>query len=390
MKLSKLLVSVNVAATIPMVVQAAAGATELKVGGTADWLKDSISTLDKPKVGSPTGKAASIARAVGRAKKEPTTLSDGHSAILRPFVPNRRLPRRSDLEMALKAQEPKMAPEPVPTLNGNVSGFYAQNPDNTYPSYGESTPAPRISQNSAVGLRQTKTRPERMAEMTRSLVKAIPMMNQANPTNGGRPINPIRDLDLSTREGSSVSPQRGFPLMQRAEHRLLDTPAGYPTPEDSGILSANDPVMNPNLGSMGSTNTPMMAGAGTTGSAGPPPFPLNLLPEASLKQFIHGSMGGGGGMSRAPHVSFGSWHSNNTYAMAHSLPPGGFHNYAGSFRAYGPSAHRYGSRSLAMQPLKRNVSSSKRYVIAKQPTVAKPAEPKVATYAPYTASTRYY
>jgi hypothetical protein len=385
MKLSKLLVTVNVAATIPIVAQAAAGASETKVD-TGEWLKDSISSLDKPRVGSSSGKAASIAKAVVRAKKEPVALSDGHAAILRPFVPNRRLPRRSDLELALKAQEPKMAPDPVPTLNGSVSGFYQQNSENTYPSYGESIPAPRISQNSAVGLRQTKTRPERMADMTRNLIRSMPVMNQANSANiGSRPINTMKDLTLTTREGSSVSPQQGFPMMQRAEHRLLDS--GNGGAEEGGMLSVNDPQMNPNLGSIGGAGAPMEA-VGTTGSAGPPPFPLNLLPEASLKTFIRGSMGGG--MSRAPRVSFGSWHGTT---MAHSLPPGGFHNYAsGGFRGFAAPGHRYGSRSLAMAPIRHNAPSSKRYVISRQTTAAyKPvAEPKVATYAPYAASTRFY
>jgi len=388
MNLSKLWVSVNVAATMPLVVQAAAGAAEtVKVATTSDWLKDSISSLDKPSSSVSTNKkAASIARAVARAKARPA-LSDTPKTVLRPFVPHRPLPSRAELETALKAQEPKMALEPSPTLNGSVSGFYQSNNDNIYPSYSESTPAPRISQNSAIGLRQTKTQKERIADISKNLIKSMPMLNQAVSANiPSRPVNaPIsmmKDLSLATREQSSVPPQSGFPMMQRAEHRLLDS-YNCNSEEGNNKISAADMQIAPEAPVGAAADR--LDSAGTVSSAGPPPFPLNLLPEASLKKFIRGSMGGAG-VSRAPRVYFGSWHGTT---MARGLPPGGFHNYSGARGFAVPTAHRYQSRSLAMAPAHHNVPSYKRYVATS--SAYKPApEPKVATYAPYAASTRFY
>jgi hypothetical protein len=389
MNLSKLWVSVNVAATMPLVVQAAAGAAEtVKVATTSDWLKDSISSLDKPSSSVSTNKkAASIARAVARAKakSEPSALADTPKAALRPFVPHRPLPTRAELEIALKAQEPKMAVEASPTLNGNVSGFYQSNNDNIYPSYNESAPAPRISQNSAIGLRQTKT--QRIADISRNLIKSMPMLNQAASANvPSRPLNaPIsmmKDLSLATREQSSVPPQSGFPMMQRAEHRLLDS-YNCNSEEGNNTISAADMQIAPEPPAGATADR--MDSAGTVSSAGPPPFPLNLLPEASLKKFIRGSLGGGG-ISRGPRVYFGSWHGTT---MARSLPAGGFHNYSGARGFAVPSVHRYQSRSLAMAPAHHNVAGSKRYV-ATSPSYRPAPEPKVATYAPYAASTRFY
>jgi hypothetical protein len=396
MNLSKLWVSVNIAATMPLVVQGAAGAAEAAKVATSDWLKDSISSLDKPNTGvSSSKKPTSVSRAVARAKAkpQPVVLADGPTKILRPFVPHRPLPTRAELETALKAQEPKMAVEQSPTLNGGVSGFYQSNNENIYPSYSESTPAQKISPNTAIGLRQAKTQKERMADMTRNLIKSVPMLQQVTanavaprPTN--MPISPIKDLSLATRDQSSVAPQQGFPMMQRAEHRLLDTYSDS-SGEGSTTISASDMQMNAAQMANAGGSPDRLDSAGTASSAGPPPFPLNLLPEASLKKFIRGSMGGGG-MARAPRVYFGSWHGTT---MAHSLPPGGFHNYSyaggGGFRT--PTVHRYGTRTVAMAPVKHNnAPSSKRYAIAKQATTAYKPEPKVATYAPYAASAKFY
>jgi hypothetical protein len=57
-------------------------------------------------------------------------------------------------------------------------------------------------------------------------------------------------------------------------------------------------------------------------SAGPPPFPLNLLPQDSLKQLINGRRD----RVDAPPSYFGSWHGQKLSC----LPPSGFQSYARS------------------------------------------------------------
>jgi hypothetical protein len=380
MKLSKLLVSVNFAATIPIVVQTAASAQDPIKVNTSEWLKDSISSLGDS--GS-SNKSTAVSRAVARLKSKDrdAALSEAQKPILRPFVPNRKLPRRADLEMALKAQEPMMAAEPSSVLSGKVSGFF-QNNDESFSSYTDESSQFKASQKTAIGLRQTKTRPERIAEMTRNLMKTIPAISQESaPAVANQPINAMRDLSLITRDGSSVPTQRGFLMMQQAEHSLLNE--NGPAEQDGNMMSASALQISP--------QEENMEGPTTMGSAGPPPFPLNLLPEASLKRFIRGSLGTNHSNPSTPRVYFGSWHRS---ATMNSLPAGGFHTYStyASRRVSTPAVRRSGSSTVAVVPGKRNHLNSRRYLVSKPPSrVYKPSvEPRVATYPPYAASASVY
>src|SRR5262249_1963539 len=67
---------------------------------------------------------------------------------------------------------------------------------------------------------------------------------------------------------------------------------------------------------------------------GPPPFPLNLLPEDQLKEFIRGRRNN---QVAAPPSYFGSWHKQSTIA---NLPPSGFHSFGAPRVQF--AAARYG------------------------------------------------
>src|SRR5262249_43812263 len=81
---------------------------------------------------------------------------------------------------------------------------------------------------------------------------------------------------------------------------------------------------------------------------GPPPFPLNLLPEDQLKEFIRGRRNN---QVEAPPSYFGSCHNQSTIA---NLPPSGFHSFVAPARAqfggarYGPVLTRVVSQRKAV------------------------------------------
>ncbi len=73
---------------------------------------------------------------------------------------------------------------------------------------------------------------------------------------------------------------------------------------------------------------PQFASSGF-GAAGPTPFPLNLLPEASLKQLVKTIAGRRTSSANTQQVAFGSWHSASTLSSMSgnhvtNLPYAGF------------------------------------------------------------------
>src|SRR5262249_22172118 len=94
MKLSAILVSVNIAATVPIAAQAA----EEAVSDKADWLKQNLASIDK------TGKTekSRISLSVSDVSARTSTIK------LRPFVANRKLPSKRDIELQLSAQQARL------------------------------------------------------------------------------------------------------------------------------------------------------------------------------------------------------------------------------------------------------------------------------------------
>lgn len=102
-------------------------------------------------------------------------------------------------------------------------------------------------------------------------------------------------------------------------------------------------------------------------TAGPPPFPLNLLPEATLKDFV----GRKRAAVSAPPAYFGSWHQSG---HSRNLPYAGFASHMGSRQIL---ATHFSQRSpVVKKPIQRGASKKYRQAaIAPMPTVA--------TYGPY-------
>lgn len=91
MKLSAILVSVNIVATVPVAAQAA----EEAVSDKAEWLKQNLAAIDK------TGKAASSKISLS----DPGVSARAKGTKLRPFMANRKLPSKRDVDMQLSAQQ---------------------------------------------------------------------------------------------------------------------------------------------------------------------------------------------------------------------------------------------------------------------------------------------
>jgi hypothetical protein len=388
MKLTKILFSVNLAAAIPVALQASAGAQEEVKTDTAGWLKNSIASLDTPSTKDNSDqKSKSVSNAVKRAKSGSYLSAPMQAkADIMPFVPHRALPHRADVNDGLQAQTPRMARESNISLSGGVSTYYA----GSQPSPYQMTPASsNASPTSAIGLRPTKSRQDRVAEMTKSMMKFIGN-GQVQKSVGEVHRNLLTKIELPSRSQSSVAPQAGFPMMRQAEAMLSP---GSNEQGQSGMANMQmQPFNGEQTNQMSMQMSPMQGmGApgvsGTADSAGPPPFPLNLLPEASLKQLVRGSA-----PKRAlgPKVSFGSWHNNSTIA---SLPPGGFQTYSpgrAQNRSVGKS-HFSTYASNSHHATKRTATSvSKDHSVARRLPARQPQENRIAVYAPYSAQPRIF
>lgn len=328
MKLSAILVSVNIAATIPVAMCQMAQASEEGSKETGDWLKSSLAALEK----------SSSRKAVVTTKgKRKYSLSD-HSAMtpeikaegikLRPFVPNRKLPRRQDLEMPLVAQTPTLAPD-AEQLAGQVS------------EYGRSESAyGTISGRSAVSAYSPERSSSRIdaPKLSRQMVnprsfmtqQAVPNQMQAAPrpiVTAMQKVARMPKMEMMQRAAEQVhqhfQPQQFAAAQPDASAEWLGQPntaQGEQMVAQSGALLA--PMLAPNdqalvdqmvdQAQMEIVVAQQQAEARRT-SAGPPPFPLNLLPEDQLRNLVQKRP-----TIRGPKSYFGSWH------QVRILPRAGF------------------------------------------------------------------
>src|SRR6516162_5947400 len=101
MKLSRFLVSVNIAAVIPIVSQLAGHAADEAVSDKALWLKENLASIGERKAAvrlkaqtAFLAKSASLAKSSDLPERLTTTKQ---LSKLRPFVANRKLPSQKEL-----------------------------------------------------------------------------------------------------------------------------------------------------------------------------------------------------------------------------------------------------------------------------------------------------
>ena len=229
-----------------------------------------------------------------------------HTIKLRPFMANRKLPSRQDLELALIEQKAKLAQETNSRLNGQVSTFIVgsenNNQDCTPRAYSRNIAHKNYTRQTALRTEQSNFSFMKQAEQ-RLLSSTLPKINEANITSPHMPsLN--NSVNMPPNMLSTIAPTQTTPQMMPLSM------------ESYNATAMNPPSCFP---SSLSSNSPSQTTASGFGSAGPPPFPLNLVPEATLKQLIKSLASGmPSHTGTGPRASFGSWRGTNSSNLAYA------------------------------------------------------------------------
>jgi hypothetical protein len=270
MKFSKIILSINLAAAIPLVAVAhsAAQAADKAISDKAQWLKDNLSQVQ--------GLSATpgLLQSINNNFQNKSVTSANPAVRYRPFVPNRPLPSEKELSQTLLLQTARLAPPTSAPLSGTVSAFgspakpeylnhrgnkilkpstFAQALNTKYSQIADQIPARLATIDSAI----------KASKLIPSTISAIAAPSQIPKL--AQPAQPSYSPDL-------------------AEHTQTSE---LIVPSESEALGASDMNMV-NQYSQEQEVVPDNSMAQANSSAGPPPFPLNLLPEASLRQLMRG------------------------------------------------------------------------------------------------------
>ena len=362
MKFLKILVSLNLVVTMPFV--APAFAADQTVSDKAAWLQNSLGENKK-------------SSDLVELKATQGSLSQSYTNVrLRPFVPNRKLPSQKELDQAaLVALTPRMAPDPNVALSGRITTNTINN--TTVSTLHKDVPNVHKFINTITALSKTAA-----AAKANFAAASAPSVSSAN----------VAVQEEQSAISSQVPAQVGYPMMRQAErHLFAQSQTTQEALADQALIerfAANE---------LGSDATVGGSGLGaTTNSAGPPPFPLNLLPEASLKQLIHGLGRQQNLVSRTTAAaSFGSW--PHRQMIASRLPLAGFQSHIHSYGYAHACAHRHYARTTYQQSqhmqtitrIRRNL-----YWTARQPWIPMSREVRnalnVAAYPPYAGQIRLF
>jgi hypothetical protein len=269
----------------------------------------------------------------------------GRTVKLRPFVRNRALPSRREIA-ALQEERARMAEEvrTFSQLNGKVSAFENyQSPNydsNSRPSNSRHRVnrfhkpiQTAVSQPPAVTIAPPPPQePLPIVEATQSLPTAEPVIKPVANTNQGFSFLHNAEQYFSGLFSHPPDMSASSQTKQAAPLSVIESPPGYPTfPPESPSQSMSNTPMSLSVSPVASA----MSEPSGFGSAGPPPFPLSLLPAPALKQLIRSmAYGSTSHAGHAPPSYFGSWHNNSTFnanspatSVAYLTPQGNFHSY---------------------------------------------------------------
>lgn len=350
MKLSAILVSVNLVAAMPV----AANAAENAMSDKAAWLKKSMAAMETTK------KAATRKISLSDAGVAPAK-----TIKLRAFVPNRRLPSERDMTAltprmdsapALMAQKPVMGTDYEKPLAGGVSAYTFDAPSAaaTRRVASQIAPAQRAIPGRAPAL------PGQFAART-SMAPAIPVIPE--PPSADYPS--YMDLKPPAAKANRVAPAGLQPerMLKQAGALLVQAPVLTPDERTlvKELVNLNQPGRSGNFIDVqggrpvevpaepqaemeGAPEAPVQQHA----DLGPPPFPLNLLPQDKLQEFV----GRRKQQKIATHpVYFGSWHKPVAQIQQRpALPYAGFQTHmqsqrilASNYAQYAPVAASHSS-----------------------------------------------
>jgi hypothetical protein len=404
MKSHVFLVGVNVAASIPLVLAPQAMAGD-NMGGTASFLKAAVG--DKATARSLPGdfqsapvlasKRLPIRRSLSSASfSEPQAVNTrlamtpvAGATKLRPFVPGRKLPSRSQLQAQMPQLDNSAQSRTSSSLSGSIDeSTFAPQTNNSYDSaYGNTAYAQpsQATQNSANRSRMRQAADLVAGFQRKHAARSLPGQSPATPGQVGFPCAQQAVANVN------AQPTRNQNAPSEAEWTQMARAAG-----NSNSSSENDAEM----ASLAQDFAASQHSQAPSGSAGPAPFPLSLIPEASLKQLM-GSTAKTAPAAAVSHAGrpqpamtpsyFGSWHQGQT-PVAHgrggNLQPSGFHTYLASGLASGSAAGKVTTSSAAFKSYAPMTYKASRRVAPKIAAVVKKvapvaAAPYVATYGTY-------
>ena len=383
MKLSAFLLTVNIAATLPLALQGSAQAADEMSNNHAEWMKKNISCQTQ----APTTPV--IQRKLSSTGTNAIAKADQINGVkMRAFIPGRKLPSKKDLaNSSLQMQQPTMAQEQISSLNGQVTETIRPTMRNNVapyaqPSYVGGTPylntssAPRLmpGQMQAVARQVKQEFKKHMPSADSKLEQmraSLDAQAQANEANG----------QGADGNGASPSSPSSPAWMANTKNLQLVAPE-VKTPEEQAQISNMVKTINP--ASFEEQAAPRQ------GTAGPPPFPLNLLPEQSLKQLLgaKGAPPAGAAAAtvaaprkvNAPPSFFGSWHGSMPTAKAgpsSHLASSGFQSHMQS-KGFAMPAHATRSRATAIAAKPQGKAQNKSLIAQ-----ARKPELKISLYAPY-------
>lgn len=427
MKANAILIGANLAASVPLLLSQQAMAADNS--DTASFLRSAISNSSHSAGASqaatstttPSFKSTSLSNvrklprasdlgvqsfSSPRALQARTALMDNDKS-LRPFVPGRKLPRKADLEAARIANQMPQMDESHSSLAGSVDMSYQRaSADANYSSPGYGTySGSNLGSNSNRDIivretsRRLKNAAQAMAHIQRPAQPRVsPGQMMITPGQVGQPCT--RQAFNPAQSDASAPSESEWADMARSVGQNTATSM---TPEASSQEDELESMARQLKTHIGESSAPVS-------TAGPAPFPLSLIPEASLKQLMGkkspgmsamgsqgGQMGGaqmaGGQMTGARPAAapsyFGSWHGQGqSPSAAHSnLRPSGFHTYltaanqnsraltSSAFKQYSPIATRNARRT----------APAKVAILGKVKPAAKPHQATMAAYGEYHA-----
>jgi len=344
MKVSAVLVGVNVAATLSVASQHPAMAQD-HTGGTAAFLKNTLVEAAAPQPVQlsavpqklPTG-SAKVSMSSPKSVATRQALNSSNGVKLRPFVANRKLPSKRDLETTLSMQTAEMDYSNQPTtLDGGVSEY-----SNYYVSETQDVPmTPRAKY--AVKQQQKRANSARLqnaAKVASGFVRqvaprAVPGASPAVPGQVGFPC-----ADQHYAGMAAQLPHPPQPLMPQMNRKPManfgqqqfsqapEAPLQAPRLSPQEQLEMNKLVDNACLENGVNPNAVgQAANPGLYSRIGPPPFPLSLIPEDTMKDFLKGARSRKSAVAGSSLAMGSGGGSLGTGGSSGALPQGGFRSY---------------------------------------------------------------
>lgn len=453
MKVSAVLVGVNVAATLSVAAQGQACAND----GTAAFLKDSLTQLKaepalslsaapKSLTGSSVPQKSIRRSSTKMSLSDPqavatrSTLAGTGGVKLRPFNPNRKLPTRRELEVAFQAEQASYDTTPIQEPDAPLTGGVAEYASPYYVSSEYADPYVSARGKRALSAqerRATSARVNKAARTATSFVrKAAPrVVPGAMPAVPGQAGFPCAQAPVQNFEPVGMNPQMAQMQMmqqQQMQQQMMQQQMAVQAPIEAPLAPPNlspqqqaemnrliqaactranggIPGMNfsPSLLQQNMMQQQQQGQGDLYQRIGPPPFPLSLIPEPALKDFVRGGKTQKSSVAAAAaHPGgFGAWHgagmgmgaTTTGSAISQSLPRAGFRSYSQSMSVNGfKSYSRMPSTSLAVRHhahkgghahsaahAKHSAAASGNHGPTHGPTQIASTAPQTKMYAPY-------